>query len=193
VGANVSDQIKEQPLHDRTTKVEPFRSREIPPSQQENRVKVPHRANIGAALTKACRSKASIERASAKATLIEASLTALQQTSLCSMAQIARLESRNRFLTLEAPRDCYRLRRSLLRFPELDGPTGANEIVHRDVKRVVHHAIELAKVPRIHGTSDISSDRNATENKSFLYAARFVLGIVRLVSGSALPIGFLVA
>jgi hypothetical protein len=54
-----------------------------------------------------------------------------------------------------APRDCYRLCRRLLRFPEIDGLTGANEIVHRDVKRVVHHAIELAKRPRIRGTSDI--------------------------------------
>jgi hypothetical protein len=29
VGANVSDEIKEEPLHDRTTKVGPFRSREV--------------------------------------------------------------------------------------------------------------------------------------------------------------------
>src|SRR3981189_2452455 len=61
----------------------------------------------------------------------------------------------------------------LLRFLELHGLTGANEIVHRDVKRVVHHAIELAKGPRITWhIRHFSSDRNPPENKSFLDTVR---------------------
>jgi hypothetical protein len=72
-----------------------------------------------------------------------------------------------------APRDLYRMCCHLLRFLDLHGLTGAHGIVHRDVKRVVHHAIELAKRPRIQGTSDIFHRQEGELHRPTKEAARF--------------------
>ena len=67
-----------------------------------------------------------------------------------------------------APRGSDRVRRRGLRFPKFSGLIRAYQVVHRDIKRVVHHIIELRKWPRIHrGTGYLYKAGNANKNKTF--------------------------
>jgi hypothetical protein len=99
---------------DSKKRVGPFRSREIRTCSKGNRIKVPHRRKLGAALTESCRRMIStehetIERASDKAhpkrssgPLTRPTLSEANRSS--ETGRMAKLESRNRFLTPSATR-----------------------------------------------------------------------------------------
>ncbi len=65
-----------------------------------------------------------------------------------------------------APSDCDRIGGQSLCFSEIDPLASAYEIIHGDVERIVHHVVEFAKRPRVHGKD---SQESAIRHKDFLF------------------------